>query len=359
MNWKPTLIFAIFLVLLRLAIGWHFFIEGTIKVESFAHGVSLKEKPWSSAAYLNESSGPLADFFRAQGGDLDNAALARLLAPTSDPNDKSLPPALEKEWDAYFARFKAENNLSSDPTQLQLAEGKVKQAKERAAEWLRGRNPKDVYEIERPLTNTTVKLERTSRQRIEEYRDLVAQIHMIEQKELPSFAYPVRKDLPTLKAEARALRNELTKDLDKILTEPLDKLLTPEQTGKKKEREAERQVRPEIPWRDWIVAVGLVVVGAGLLLGFVTRIQCWLGAAFLLSVYLAMPPFPGVPENPKVEGHYLFVNKNLIEMLALLAISATPSGRWLGLDGLLYALNPFRKRPAADASTQAAAPAKI
>ena len=36
------------------------------------------------------------------------------------------------------------------------------------------------------------------------------------------------------------------------------------------------------------------------------------------------------------EGHYLYVNKNLIEMLACLALASTPNGLWLGLDALLF-----------------------
>jgi hypothetical protein len=48
-----------------------------------------------------------------------------------------------------------------------------------------------------------------------------------------------------------------------------------------------------------------------------------------------MPPLPGLPENPRAEGHYLFINKNTIEMLALLVLATTRSGSWLGLDALI------------------------
>ena len=69
-----------------------------------------------------------------------------------------------------------------------------------------------------------------------------------------------------------------------------------------------------------------------------SRPACVAGALFLLLVYLSMPPFPGLPDNLKAEGHYFIVNKNLIEMLALLTLSTTFSGRWLGLDYFTYAL---------------------
>ena len=48
------------LVLLRLAIGWHFFIEGMDK---------LHTPTWTSAGYLREATGPLAPRFRALAGD--------------------------------------------------------------------------------------------------------------------------------------------------------------------------------------------------------------------------------------------------------------------------------------------------
>jgi hypothetical protein len=54
----------------------------------------------------------------------------------------------------------------------------------------------------------------------------------------------------------------------------------------------------------------------------------------LFMFYMAMPPWLGVPEIPGPE-HSFMVNKNLIEVMALLAIAALPTGRWFGVDGLL------------------------
>ena len=104
-----------------------------------------------------------------------------------------------------------------------------------------------------------------------------------------------------------------------------------------------------LDWSDHIVKYGLAAVGVMLLLGLVTRLACVAGASFLLLFFLAMPPLPGWPEGPRVEGHYLFINKNVIEMLALLALATTRSGRWSGLDGLLQFLLPGRWRKQPDA----------
>ena len=54
----------------------------------------------------------------------------------------------------------------------------------------------------------------------------------------------------------------------------------------------------------------------------------------LLMFYLAMPPWPGVPLAPGPD-HSLWINKNLIEVVALLVIASLPTGRWFGLDTLV------------------------
>ena len=85
----------------------------------------------------------------------------------------------------------------------------------------------------------------------------------------------------------------------------------------------------------------LVAVGVCLMAGLFTRAACVLGAGFLVMTYLAHPPFPWYPLPPNTEGNPVFVNKNVIEALALLALASYPTGRWLGLDALV--LRPFCK----------------
>ena len=73
-----------------------------------------------------------------------------------------------------------------------------------------------------------------------------------------------------------------------------------------------------------------------------------------MMTYLAVPAFPWLPSPPQTEGSYLFVNKNVIEMLALFALMCLPTGRWFGADGLLYAMTgPFRLKPAPAATKSA------
>ena len=79
----------------------------------------------------------------------------------------------------------------------------------------------------------------------------------------------------------------------------------------------------------------ITAVGACILFGLFTRISCVLAAGFLVVTYLTHPPFPWYTLPPMTEGNPLFVNKNLIECLALLALACYPTGRWLGLDAVI------------------------
>lgn len=104
------------------------------------------------------------------------------------------------------------------------------------------------------------------------------------------------------------------------------------------------------PFSDWFVRLaadpgtlgvvdalnkwGLVVIGAALLVGFGARPAALLGAALLLLYYLANPPLLGLEASIPTEGSYLFVNKVLIEMAALLVLVAFPTSHLVGLDRL-------------------------
>lgn len=85
---------------------------------------------------------------------------------------------------------------------------------------------------------------------------------------------------------------------------------------------------------DMANIVGLIAVGASLLIGFKVRWGCIAGIALLLLYYLAHPPFPGLPQGA-AEGSYWLVNKNLIEMVALFVIYQFPLTAVFGIEMLL------------------------
>lgn len=98
---------------------------------------------------------------------------------------------------------------------------------------------------------------------------------------------------------------------------------------------------------------GLMAVGVCLMLGLLTPVAALGAAGFLAMFYLSMPPWPGLPPSPMSEGHYLYVNKNLIELLACLVLASTPNGLWLGLDALLFGWIARKGRPVADTDADA------
>ncbi|HZK97197.1 MAG TPA: DoxX subfamily [Prolixibacteraceae bacterium] len=77
---------------------------------------------------------------------------------------------------------------------------------------------------------------------------------------------------------------------------------------------------------------GLVVIGFCLFIGLLSK-PCKISGIVLLSLYyLAYPPFASLGLNAHVEGSYWIVNKNLIEMAALLVLLMFPSSHSTGFD---------------------------
>src|SRR6476660_8392359 len=96
-----------------------------------------------------------------------------------------------------------------------------------------------------------------------------------------------------------------------------------------------------------VTMYGLTVVGVLLMLGLFTRLAALGGIAFVLLFYLCNPPFVGYFYSIPTEGSYLIVNKNLVELCALIVILVTGSGRFAGLDRIVHLLLARRPRLAA------------
>ena len=83
---------------------------------------------------------------------------------------------------------------------------------------------------------------------------------------------------------------------------------------------------------DRFMAYGITMVGGCLIVGLFARLAALAGAAFLLSVVLAQPPWL---------SDTLATYPQLLEMLTLLTLATVPVGRWAGLDFFLHSL--FRR----------------
>jgi uncharacterized membrane protein YphA (DoxX/SURF4 family) len=426
-----------FLILLRLAIGWHFLVEGYLKLDSVYVGPAQGNRPFTSAGYLGEANGPLGGFLHRQLGDPNQAALDRVtvkpLAPGEDGGKtseyKRTPPALAEDWNTYLHRF--DDHYKLDEHQRDRAETTLKQGESAYVTWLL------TGQKERVATypSGTVNLNSTIPEWVAAFKASVAHLEEMETRD-ETFGRDVAKEkLAEAKADVARQRTALLaavqEQTDKMKA-ALAGLLTPEQKklgpvpesagrphwlgwdwqqmvwwfawwtvalvgvallvtslaqlvghwGNRDDYPAASRVTSlgtvavgavlliaaavvvvfgwdnyfnlgtypgwrdytRLEWMDWFASWGLFMIGVGLLLGFLTRTACVAGAVFLLLLYLTIPPFPWLPEPSRSEGHYVYVNKNLIEMLALLVLATTRSGRWLGVDGLLQFLSPWRWR---------------
>ena len=82
---------------------------------------------------------------------------------------------------------------------------------------------------------------------------------------------------------------------------------------------------------DIIMAWGLTLIGIALILGLFTRLASVAAALFLILFYLSNPPWIGV-QFMAGEGSYMIVNKNLVELAAVMILLAFPTGVIWGLD---------------------------
>jgi uncharacterized membrane protein YphA (DoxX/SURF4 family) len=230
------------------------------------------------------------------------------------------------QWDLIRAYEKAIQDVYSRATRLSF--------KERLAVALGQSDPERTRYV---FSNFKGTLGDTAPERIDAYyQELLAAYNAkLKQANKTGLAFQQRH-LEREWEELQELRSELVgpvKALDAELKTEARKLLTKEQL---------RLGPPGEPWTaqkisDWMTIGALTVLGILLIAGLATRAAAIAGAGMLLSFYLVWPPWPGVAEAPGVTEHAFIVNKNLIEVVALLALAALPSGQWFGLDRLVWA----------------------
>lgn len=88
---------------------------------------------------------------------------------------------------------------------------------------------------------------------------------------------------------------------------------------------------------------GLILIGLGLMLGAFTRAAAVAGMSLLALYYVANPPFIGLDFGVPTEGHYLWVNKILVEFFAMGVLAILPTGHIFGLDVFLTRLRLRQK----------------
>ena len=90
---------------------------------------------------------------------------------------------------------------------------------------------------------------------------------------------------------------------------------------------------------SFLVTWMLTLIGLALIVGCCTRLAALGGAVFMAMIVLTQFSWPAwYPPNPGIVGHALVIDKNFVEMMALLVLAGIGAGRWGGVDSVIWKL---------------------
>lgn len=384
----------VFLIALRIAVGWHFLYEGLWKIDSET-GATSYATSWYT---LQSSVGRLRDYYASSRGGMD-ADLARA----------------DAWYDEIVKTFKARNKPLADDQKARLADlrdhVKLAAAGRRNSvvdfDWVfvrdetlklaAGREAEhftalpylqasagpfrplfralanDIDGIERlTVASAQASLDNRCGETLEHYksaghpftaeqqarltsardvlkaeiaktlndpsfRNRLADYHLMRQRAANDGSWVTapfsRERLDADRAKLDAIAGELLG----FVNEPLSELAVQTQTIATVEQLGAGPLpRPGDPARsvDGAIKIGLTAIGCCLLLGLFTPLAAVAAAIQLAVFYFASPPWPGLPAAA-VGGHYLYVDRNLIEFVAACVIATTGTGKWAGVDKYL------------------------
>ncbi len=291
------------LVALRIGVGWHFFSEGSAK---------LQTGDFSSEGFLSTARGPLAGFF--QGLVWDQDGVIRLGYDQAKGTVSEKPTA--ERWNDYRARVVKRYKLNQ--SQRQAAERAMKR-RVGQLKWYLETNYEDIIRYFRQLERWRAQQQDPSRRDVSTLRG-----------QSESLAQEIASSRRGWLATIEKLEADYQSDLVKIATPPppefgsgtavAAKPLKMKHPGRR--FYDSRSVDRVLPYFDVLVGVCLVV-------GLFTSTAAIAGACFLFSVVLTQ--FPGAVGAAPV--YYQGV-----EALGLCLLAALRAGQYAGLDFFTYCL---------------------
>ena len=87
-----------------------------------------------------------------------------------------------------------------------------------------------------------------------------------------------------------------------------------------------------MPFFDIVNEWGLLLIGLGLICGAFSKMASIAGIILLSFYYLSHPSYVGVQYVMPVEGNYLWIDKNIVEMAALFVVLLLPTSHIIGMD---------------------------
>jgi len=257
-------------------------------------------KKWMIAVMMAErAASPDVEYGDPKAVDAETK-LATIL-PTSPPetvNYETIPAPIREIWDRYYREFVSVYALS-DKEKAKVEEA-FAERKQRFVNWYFGRE--EVMGAPKPGSGFE-KL-------VKDYKDAKPEKKSDARKALVAGLDAKFDELKTSLAAAVPADNTVKQAIEPTVVSPIARM-------------------------DKMTMWAITMFGACLLLGLFTRVNCVLAAGFLIMTYLTHPPFPWYTQPPGTEGNPVFINKNVIECLALLSLACLPTGRWLGLDAVI------------------------
>ena len=347
------------LVLLRLAIGWHFFAEGTQKfVYDKAEG--RFKVVFTAEGFLRQATGPLTPLFHAQVPDIHG--WPTLLAEPRE--NKPLTPDQEAEnsrWQTEYQARRAEAVKNKEPAPFEFSPLAPYHdwAERIVGDW------RDVLAKVTAIPGLDDAQRRAAAQTFVERQQQLADYLAGESDAITEYQHelwrlarmqaapesqglPFEEDRIAVKsAETRALPLPWLAQVQEFEAgyyRDLQNVLTAAQSENPATSAAmtDALTGPRERWIHFVnVAVTLLTltVGACLILGLLTPVAAIVGAGFLLAVIATQPPWVAGAEPTYYQ---------CVELAGLLVVAATGAGRWAGLDFFLAALWRKLRRPVED-----------
>lgn len=279
------------LVILRVGIGWHFYMEGAAKV---------KGGDFSSVGFLNSAKGPLKDKFQELIWDHDG----QLRLSQAETNGLFLQAA-EKASDHF-------DFTDDQKTQLERLTSTFAGLDKTGKKYVGKLN--DIY--------------RENAEEIAKYHDSADRLKEMDASGTWTEVASLRGQKEQIESERMADVQDALNSVDAIWSQferELNAMATPEQYQAKRYFYFQRPGEGDMSVRkvDQIIPIFDMVIGILLIIGLLTPLASWAAALFLLGVVLSqMPGYPGTAPT------YF----QAIEALACVVLATTDAGRYAGLD---------------------------
>lgn len=344
---RLTTCIVVALVVLRLAVGWHFWREGTKKLHRDSEGHLHVEVP--SEAMFSQAVGPFAEFYHSKLPDAhqwqkllavpreqtaESAEEVAVWAATEanrigdladdepfEPDTSDVSPVADWEqqivtdFDETYQRVTRIPGLGDE--QQEAAAARVEFRKRQLGEYLAGEAPA-IAEWQHELW------------RLKKWQDSG------ESGDVPFVDKRIAEKAAETAAAGRAWVTQV-QGIERGLANDLKALAIDDQ-GERDARLASviedkttDEKQKQLDFMNLAVTCLIIGVGFCLLLGLLTRLAALGGMVFLLTVMATQPPWvPG--------ANLMFFYYQFVEFAALGVLLATAAGRYAGLDFFLHAL---------------------